>query len=405
VFGVPGPRWRVAVGRLCDPTGSPKLPLQRASARARDSRTPEMNFVSNQSQSPISLDQFLALPDFEAAARQVLPHPVYEYIASGAGNEITLVDNERAYDRIRIWPRVLNDVRSVDTTVSLFSKMLSSPILLAPAAYQGAMHPSGELGTVRGAGRAGIPFVVSTNTTVPIGELIKEARAPLWFQLYTQNDRGFTNDLIQEVEASGCEAVCVTVDTPVLGIRTRQFRAGFQLPPGVSTPHNRRGGGASGNMDPSLHSHLQWQDIDWLRSIVRSKLWVKGILHPDDAARAIKMGVDGIMVSNHGARNLDTMPATIDVLPAIHEKVAGRVPVIVDGGIRRGTDVLKALMRGATAVMIGRPYLYALAVGGEDGVARCIDLLTRELIYVLRLVGKASVKELDRTLEWPPAAS
>jgi len=362
-----------------------------------------MNAATNHSQSPISLDQFLALPDFEPAAKQVLPHPVYEYVASGAGNEITLIENERAYDRIGIWPRVLNDVRSVDISVSLFGKKLISPILLAPAAYQGAMHPSGELATVRGAGKAGIPFVVSTNTTVPVEELIKEARGPLWFQLYTQNDRGFTEDLVKEVEAAGCEAVCVTVDTPVLGIRTRQFRAGFALPPGVSTPHNRRGGGASGNMDPSLHSHLQWQDIDWLRSIVRSKLWVKGILHPDDADRAVKMGVDGIMVSNHGARNLDTIPATIDVLPAIHERVAGRVPVIVDGGIRRGTDVVKALMRGATAVMIGRPYLYALAVGGEDGVARCIDLLTRELIYVLRLVGKASVKELDRSLEWPSA--
>jgi 4-hydroxymandelate oxidase len=361
-----------------------------------------MNPVTNLSQSPIALDQFLALPDFASAAKEVLPHPVYEYIASGAGNEITLIENERAYDRIRVWPRVLNDVRSVDISVSLFGKVLASPILLAPAAYQGTMHPLGELATVRGAGRAGVPFVVSTNTTVAIGELIKEARRPLWFQLYTQNDRSITADLIQEVEAAGCEAVCVTVDTPVLGVRTRQFRAGFKLPPGVSTPHNRRGGGASGNMDPALHSHLQWQDIAWLRSIVRSKLWLKGILHPDDADRAIEMGADGIMVSNHGARNLDTTPATIDVLPAIHEKVAGRVPVIVDGGIRRGTDVVKALMRGATAVMIGRPYLYALAVGGEEGVARCIDLLTTELAYVLRLLGKASVKELDRSLEWPP---
>jgi 4-hydroxymandelate oxidase len=361
-----------------------------------------MNPVKNLSQSPIALDQFLALSDFESAAKEVLPHPVYEYIASGAGNEITLIDNERAYDRIRVWPRVLNDVRSVDISVSLFGNVLASPILLAPAAYQGTMHPLGELATVRGAGRAGVPFVVSTNTTVTIEELIKEARSPLWFQLYTQNDRSITADLIQEVEGAGCEAVCVTVDTPVLGVRTRQFRAGFKLPPGVSTPHNRRGGGASGNMDPALHSHLQWQDIAWLRSIVRSKLWLKGILHPDDADRAIEMGADGIMVSNHGARNLDTMPATIDLLPAIHEKVAGRVPVIVDGGIRRGTDVVKALMRGATAVMIGRPYLYALAVGGEEGVARCIELLTTELTYVLRLLGKASVKELDRSLEWPP---
>jgi 4-hydroxymandelate oxidase len=362
-----------------------------------------MNATTNQSQSPISLDQFLVLQDFEPAAKQVLPYPVYEYIASGAGNEITLIDNERAYDRIRVWPRVLNDVRSVDTTVSLFGKMLVSPIILAPAAYQRAMHPSGEFATVRGAGRAGVPFVVSTNTTVAIEELIKVARAPLWFQLYTQNDHVFTRDLVQEVEAAGCEAVCVTVDTPVLGVRTRQFRAGFALPPGVSTPHNRRGGGAGGNMDPSLHSHLQWQDMAWLRSIVRGKLWLKGILHPDDADRAIEMGVDGIMVSNHGARNLDTMPATIDVLPAIHQRVAERVPVIVDGGIRRGTDVVKALMRGANAVMIGRPYLYALAIGGEDGVTRCIDLLSRELTYVLRLLGQASVKKLDRTLEWPPA--
>ncbi|MBV8098826.1 MAG: alpha-hydroxy-acid oxidizing protein [Verrucomicrobia bacterium] len=361
-----------------------------------------MNAATKQSQSAISLDQFLALPDFEPAAKQVLPHPVYEYIASGAGNEITLTDNERAYDRIRIWPRVLNDVRSVDTTVSLFGKTLVSPIILAPAAYQGAMHPLGERATVRGAGRAGIPFVVSTNTTVAIEELIKEARAPLWFQLYTQNDRKITENLIGRVETAGCEGICVTADTPVLGVRTRQLRAGFQLPPGVSTPHNVRGGGASGNMDPSLHSPLQWEDIAWLRSLVRTKLWLKGILHPDDADRAINLGVDGIMVSNHGARNLDTMPATIDLLPAIHERVAGRVPVIVDGGIRRGTDVLKALMRGATAVMIGRPYLYALAVGGEDGVARCIDLLTRELTYVLRLVGQASVKKLDRSLEWPP---
>jgi len=364
-----------------------------------------MNPESNQSQTPVPLDQFLALPDFEPAAKQVLPRPVYEYIASGAGNEITLVDNERAYDRIRIWPRVLNDVRSVDTRISLFGKALASPIILAPAAYQKAMHPLGELATTRGAGRAGIPFVVSTNTTVAIEELAKEATGPLWFQLYTQNDRSITADLIQSVEATGCEAFCVTVDTPVLGVRTRQLRAGFQLPPGLSTPHNRRGGGARGNMDPSLHSPLQWNDIAWLRSIVRGKLWLKGILHPADADQAIRMGVDGVMVSNHGARNLDTVPATIDVLPMIHEKVAGRVPVIVDGGIRRGTDVVKALMRGATGVMIGRPYLYALSVGGEDGVARCIELLRQELGYVLALVGKASVKDLDRSLEWSSAAS
>jgi 4-hydroxymandelate oxidase len=357
------------------------------------------NLVSKQSQSPIPLEQFLALSDFEAPAKQVLPHAVYEYIAGGAGNEITLADNEKAYDRIRIWPRVLRDVRSVDTHISLFGKELASPVLLAPAAYQKTMHPAGEIGTTLGAGKAGVPFVVSTNTTVAIEELVRVAKGPLWFQLYVQHDRSMTLDLIRQVEAAGCEAICVTVDTPVLGVRTRQFRAGFQLPPGIVTPHNRSGSGARGKMDPSLHSPLQWDDIAWLRSVVKAKLWLKGILHPADADQAIQMGVDGIMVSNHGARNLDTLPATIDALPAVYGQVAGRAPVIVDGGIRRGTDVLKALARGATAVMIGRPYLYALSVGGEEGVARCVDLLLREFTYAMALAGRASVRELDRSVE------
>ena len=351
-----------------------------------------MNPVPDQTKSPIPLEQFLALSDFEPAAKQVLPHAVYEYVASGAGNEFTLGDNERAYDRIRIWPRVLRDVRTIDTRVSLFGKELRSPVLLAPAAYQKTMHPLGETGTTLGAGKAGVPFVVSTNTTVAIEELAGVASAPLWFQLYVQHDRSVTLDLIQRVEAAGCEAICVTVDTPVLGVRTRQLRAGFQLPPGIVTPHNRSGSGARGRMDPSLHSPLQWDDIAWLRSVVKAKLWLKGILHPADADQAIQMGVDGIMVSNHGARNLDTLPATIDALPGVCSRVAGRVPVIVDGGIRRGTDVLKALARGATAVMIGRPYLYALSVGGEEGVARCVDLLLREFNYAMALTGRASVK-------------
>jgi 4-hydroxymandelate oxidase len=356
-----------------------------------------MNPVSIQTQIP--LEQFLALPDFEPAAKQVLPHAVYEYIAGGAGNEITLADNEKAYDRIRIWPRVLTDVRSVDTRVSLFGNELRSPVLLAPAAYQKTMHPLGEMATTLGAGKAGVPFVVSTNTTVAIEELAGVATGPLWFQLYVQHDRNLTLDLIRQVEAAGCEAICITVDTPVLGVRTRQFRAGFQLPPGIVTPHNRSGSGARGKMDPNLHSPLRWEDVAWLRSVVKTKLWLKGILHPEDAHQAIQMGVDGIMVSNHGARNLDTVPATIDALPAIASKVSGRVPVIVDGGIRRGTDVLKALARGATAVMIGRPYLYALSVGGEEGVARCVDLLLREFAYAMALAGKASVTELDQSLE------
>jgi 4-hydroxymandelate oxidase len=364
-----------------------------------------MKPVPNQDPSPIPVDQFLTLQDFEPVARQVLPHSVYEYIAGGAGDEVTLADNEKAYDRIRIWPRMLNNVRSVEASTYLFGKKLRSPVVLAPAAFQKTIHPLGELATARGAGKAGVPFVVSTNTTVAIEELAEVATEPLWFQLYVQRDREFTADLIRQVEAAGCEAICVTVDTPVLGVRTRQFRAGFELPPGMVTPHNRSGSGAQGIMDPDLHSPLEWRDIDWLRSVVPGKLWLKGILHPADADQAVRVGADGIMVSNHGARNLDTVPATIEVLPAICDQVAGRAPVIVDGGIRRGTDVLKALARGATAVMIGRPYLYALSVGGEEGVARCVELLIKEFAFAMALAGKASVKELDRSLEWPSAAS
>ena len=345
-------------------------------------------------------DQFLTLKDFEPAARELLPHPIYEYLAGGAADEITLRENELAFDRIRLWPRVLRDVRSIDIAVTLFDKRLRSPVLLAPVAYQKTVHPLGELATVRGAGRAGVPCVVSNNTTTVIEELAGEAKEPLWFQLYIQKDRSLNKELIQRVEAAGCQGICVTVDTPVLGVRTRQFRAGFQLPNEMLTPHNQDGAGARGNSDPDRHSPIDWTDISWLRSVVRSKLWLKGILHPADAEEAIRTGVDGIMVSNHGARNLDTTPATIEVLPAICSQVAGRVPIILDGGIRRGTDVLKALARGASAVMIGRPYVYALAVSGEEGVVRCVELLIKEFTYAMALMGQASVKELDRSLEW-----
>ena len=348
-----------------------------------------------------SLDQFISLKEFEPAARTVLPHPVYEYIAGGAGDEITLRENESAFDRIRLWPRVLRNVRTVDPGVSLFGVRFRSPIILAPVAYQKMMHPLGELASVRGAGRAGVPFVVSTNTTTLFEDLAAAATQPLWFQLYFQRERAETKALIQRVEAAGCQGVCVTVDTPVLGTRVRQFRAGFQLPSEMDTPHNQRGGGARGNSDLDRHTPIEWSDIEWLRSVVHSKLWLKGVLHPEDAEQAIRLGVDGIMVSNHGARNLDTTVATIDVLPSICRQVSGRVPVIVDGGIRRGADIVKALARGAAAVMIGRPYVYALAVDGEDGVARSVELLERDFRYAMALVGHASVETLDRTLEWP----
>jgi 4-hydroxymandelate oxidase len=359
-----------------------------------------MDSLSERSSRP-ALSDFLTLAEFESAAQQVMAHPVYEYVAGGAGDEISLRANQAAFDRILLWPRVLRKVIPVETSTTLFGKKLPVPILLAPVAYQGLMHPDGELATVRGAATTGVPFVVSTNTTVPIEELASAAKAPLWFQLYLQRDRGFTQELIQRLEAAGCDALCVTVDTPVLGLRLRQLRAHFRLPPEMKRPHSHDLHADPASVsDPGAYSNVLWSDIDWLRSITKMKLVLKGVLHPEDAEEALQHQVDGLIVSNHGARNLDSVVPTIEALPRIAERVAGRVPVLMDGGIRRGTDVLKSLARGATAVLIGRSYAYALSVGGAEGVAHCLRLLRAEFEYALALVGVASIAELDRAIEW-----
>ena len=359
-----------------------------------------MDSVPEQSPDP-TLSDFLALADFTPAARKRMSHAVYEFVAGGAGDELSLRANEAAFDKIFLLPRVLRPVTPVDPGVALFGKKLPSPILLAPVAYQGLMHPEGELATVRGAGAAGVPFVVSTNATIAIEDLAAEAKAPLWFQLYWQHDRGFNQELIRRVEAAGCEALCVTVDTPVLGNRLRQLRAQFRLPPEMKLPHryDLRANLRSVS-DPSGHANVTWPDIDWLRSTTKMKLLLKGVLHSEDADEALKHQVDGIIVSNHGARNLDSIVPTIEALPRIAERIGDRVPILVDGGVRRGTDVVKSLARGATAVLIGRSYAYALSVGGAAGVTHCLRLLRAEFEYALALVGAASSKQLDRTIEW-----
>ncbi|HEY0791223.1 MAG TPA: alpha-hydroxy acid oxidase [Chthoniobacterales bacterium] len=351
------------------------------------------------------LKRFLGLSEFEPEARHCLPHAVYEYVAGGAGDEHSLRANDESYQRIFLRPRVLRPVMPVNLSQELFGRPCAVPVLLAPAAYQGMMHAEGELGSARGAAAHGAIFVVSTNTMVPIEEITAVEGARCWFQLYVQRDREFTRDLISRVEAAGCEAVCVTVDSPVLGLRARQLRAGFGLPAGFSMPHAADlNAGLRAVSHTGANSVVTWRDVEWLRSIVKGKLLLKGILHPEDAELAIQAGVDGIMVSNHGGRNLDTILPTIEALPDVVEQVAGRVPVLLDGGIRRGTDALKALARGATAVLVGRPYLYALAVAGGPGVARCLFLLIEELAFAMALVGAASLRDLNRDVEWPVPA-
>jgi 4-hydroxymandelate oxidase len=355
------------------------------------------------------------LTDFEAAAKGRVSHMAWEFFNGAAADEITMRWNLEAYQRIRLKPRVLVDVSKLDTRVNLLGQELAFPIILAPTAYHKLAHPEGELATARGAGAAHATMVVSTVATTSIEDIAKVATQPLWFQLYVQRDRGFTRELVQRAEAAGVRALCLTVDTPITGARNRELRARFELPPELDRP-NLRGlkvNGVSVANDPSAHlasgesiytsatdPSMTWKDLDWLLSFAKVPLLTKGVLNPDDADRAVKAGVAGIMVSNHGARNLDTVPATIEALPLVAEKVAGRVPVIVDGGVRRGTDVLKALANGANAAMIGRPYLYGLSVAGDAGVTRVVDILRREFEMAMALTGRPTIASIDRSVLW-----
>ncbi len=332
----------------------------------------------------------------------------WEYVSGAAADETTLRWNEEAYDKIRLRPRNLIDVSHIDTKLSLFGHALDCPILLAPVAYQRLVHPDGERATVQGAEAAGATTVLSTFSTVSLEEVAAAATKPHWFQLYVQPDREFTRELVRRAEAAGYKALVVTVDTPVLGPRYRELRHNFSLPEGMERANLKGLTTATGGHRPTerniysatLDPQLTWKDIAWLRSLTSLPIILKGIMNAEDAGRAVDEGVSGLIVSNHGGRNLDTVPATIDALPEVADKVAGRFPILIDGGIRHGTDVLKALALGASAVLIGRPYVYGLAVGGSDGVARVVTILRREFEMAMALTGKTSLAVIDRSVLW-----
>ena len=330
----------------------------------------------------------VSLDDYEAAAKEKIPSATWEYIHSGAADEHTLRWNRDAFAAIRLSPRVLNDVSRLDTSVSLLGARRPHPILLAPVASNGVVHAEGEVAAARGAKSADAGMILSSYTSRRVEDVAATGVSPLWFQLYVQG-REPTLQVIEAAVPHGCTAVCVTVDTPNPGPRDRQTRAGFEHP--ADLPYRI--------VEPG-DNPCTWDDIRWIRDAANVPVILKGILHPDDAERAIDAGAAGIVVSNHGGRNLDTAPASIDALPRVSERVAGRVPVLLDGGIRRGTDVLKAIALGATAVMIGRPYVYGLAVGGADGVATVIAILRRELELAMALTGRPSLAELDRSVIW-----
>lgn len=343
-------------------------------------------------ESPTDLSEYLNLLDFEKKAEEKLSKMAFEYVASGAADELTIQWNRQAFDAIKLNPTVLSGVGKPETGLSLLGCELAHPILIAPTAYHKIMHPDGELATVRGAGAASAVYVVSSFSTTPLAEIAKAATQPLWFQLYVRDDREYTKDLIQEAEAQGYRALCITVDTAVPGVRNRQEKGGFRLPDEVITHH------MPGPLDEK--KPLTWKDIEWINSFARTPVLLKGILNAEDAEKAVQAGVSGIIVSNHGGRNLDTVPATIDALPRVADQVDRRIPVLMDGGIRRGTDVLKALALGANAVLVGKPVCFGLACGGAEGVARVIEILRTELEIAMILTGRATLQTIDRSVIW-----
>ena len=354
----------------------------------------------------------VTLADHEQHARTQLDDNAWAYFSGGAADEISLRANRSAWDALPLWPRVLRPLAGGHTRVPLLGRTLAHPILLAPVAFQRMAHPDGELAMAYAAAALGAGVVLSTQASVSVERVAQAVlpdpgRGPLWFQLYLQPDRGFTQALVQRAEAAGYEALVLTVDAPTSGVRDRERRAGFRLPPGVG-PVNLAGlqapassplsPGQSALFDGLLHHAPTWDDIAWLQSITRLPVLLKGVLHPADARQAVSVGAAGLIVSNHGGRTLDTAPATATALPRVVQAVGGAVPVLVDGGIRRGTDVLKAMALGASAVLVGRPAVWGLANAGAAGVAHVLRLLRDELEVAMALTGCATLAEATPAL-------
>lgn len=353
----------------------------------------------------------LNVADFESLARERMERGAFDYFAGGSGDERTLAMNVRAFDRFALRPRVLVDVSRVDTSTTVLGERLRMPILLAPAAFHRLAHPEGECATARAAAAAGTVFVLSTVSSVSIEEVAAVASGRLWFQLYFYKDPAITRDMVARAEAAGCRALVLTVDTPRLGRRERDARNSFALPTGIepvnfaAVHHLVAARGAHEGKSPFaaqvqqlFDASLDWDKVAWLTSVTRLPLILKGVVTPEDARLAVQAKVGGIIVSNHGGRQLDGAEATILALPRVVEAVAGALPVMMDGGIRRGVHVLTALALGAQAVFIGRPYLWGLATGGEQGVCDVLELLRDELELAMALSGRATIASIDRSL-------
>lgn len=361
-----------------------------------------------------SLPEGLAnLADFEPAAQARVDAQAWAYLNGGAADEITLRANRAAWDAIQLQPRVLRDLAGGHTRVNLLGRTLRHPILLAPIAYQRLFHADGELAVAHAAAAQEAGLILSAQASIDMQAvatpMLADATAgPLWFQLYWRDDRDFMRDLLQRVQAAGFQALVLTVDAPVHGARDRERRAGYQLPDHIRAVN--LGGrkkpldlqpGQSVLFDGLMPRAATWREIDWLRATSPLPLLLKGVTHIGDAREALDRGVTGFIVSNHGGRALDTLPPTAALLPPLRAALGPEVPLLVDGGIRRGTDVLKAVALGADAVLLGRPYVHALAASGALGVAHALRLLRDELEIAMALSGCKTLAEASPELLWP----
>jgi isopentenyl diphosphate isomerase/L-lactate dehydrogenase-like FMN-dependent dehydrogenase len=353
----------------------------------------------------------VASADYERYARERLPREIFAHIAGGSGEELALRANRAALEARRIYPRPLVDCRQGSTATTLLGEAFAHPILLAPVAYQQLVHPDGELATARAAAALDTGMVVSTLASTTLEQIAAELPRNKWFQLYFQRERHVTRELVERAERAGYTALVVTVDLPVTALRNRAARAGFRHPASVAAanlhatppPDIVLERGASRVFQGVMATAPTWDDIRWLRSTTRLPLLLKGLLHPDDVIRAAELGANGAVVSNHGGRALDEAPAALDALQAIRRRMPREFPLLVDGGLRSGGDVFKALALGAQAVLIGRPQLYALALAGAVGVAHLLRVLRDELEVTMALAGCPTLEHIGESALTPPA--
>jgi len=359
----------------------------------------------------VDSDLLLNIADYARAARGKLADGVRDYFEGGALDEITLRENTAGWERLKLYYRVLAGVgeRQLETTV--LGQKISMPMVVAPTAFHKLACEGGEIATARAAKAAGILFILSSLSNTAMEKVFAEAGSPRWFQLYIYKDREITRELVQRAEAAGAEAIVLTVDAPGLGTRERDARNSFRLPDGLAVENLARlgkgtmpvveGSGLAAYVRENFKSDLGFDDLDWLCGATRLPVVVKGVCRGDDARRAAEHGAKAVVVSNHGGRQLDTAPATCEVLPHVVEAAGDRCEVYVDGGIRRGSDVLKAIALGARAVLVGRPILWGLTVGGEVGALNVLELLRRELDEAMLLCGCTRIDDINASLLRP----